>query len=36
MKPAILMLGRTLRGFDSMTARPSFVLGEFPWQVRTG
>src|SRR5260370_14531364 len=30
------MLGRTYVGFDSMTARTSFVLGEFPWQVRTG
>jgi len=36
MKPAILMLGRTYVGFDSMTAKTSFVLGEFPWQVRTG
>jgi hypothetical protein len=36
MKPAIFMLGRTYVGFDSMTAKTSFVLGEFPWQVRTG
>jgi len=36
MKPAIFMLGRTYVGFDSMAAKTSFVLGEFPWQVRVG
>jgi len=36
MKPAIQMLGQTYVGFDSMKARTSFVLGEFPWQVRVG
>src|SRR6266478_6218441 len=36
MKPAVQMLGRAYVGFDSMSAKTSFVLGEFPWQVRDG
>ena len=35
-KPAVQMMGRKYLGFDTVTARTSFVLGEFPWQVRVG
>jgi len=35
-KPSVQMMGRTYVGFDTVTARTSFVLGEFPWQVRVG
>jgi Domain of unknown function (DUF4178) len=28
--------GKTFAAFDSMTAQTVYVLGEFPWQVRTG
>ena len=35
-KPAVFMLGRRYLGFDTVTARTTFVLGEFPWQVRVG
>jgi len=35
-KPSVQMLGRTYVGFDTVTAKTSFVLGEFPWQVRVG
>src|SRR5262249_465255 len=35
-KPAVRMLGQTYVNFDTVTARTSFVLGEFPWQVRVG
>jgi hypothetical protein len=36
IKPAVHMLGRTYVGFDSMLAKTSFILGEFPWQARVG
>ena len=35
-KPAIRMLDRNYIGFDTMTAKTGYVLGEFPWQVRVG
>ncbi len=35
-KPAVFMLGRKYTGFDTVTAKTGFVLGEFPWQVRVG
>jgi hypothetical protein len=36
LKIAMRFQGRTYLGFDRMTARTGFVLGEFPWQVRVG
>ena len=33
---AAKMDGRTFVAFDSMTAATSYVIGEFPWQVRRG
>ncbi|MBZ5612005.1 MAG: DUF4178 domain-containing protein [Acidobacteriia bacterium] len=35
-KAAVRAAGRTYVHFDSMTAKTSFVVGEFPWQVRVG
>jgi hypothetical protein len=35
-KLAASYLGRTYRGFQTATATVRFVLGEFPWQVRSG
>ena len=35
-KLAVRMLGRSYVNFDTVRARTSFVLGEFPWQVRIG
>jgi hypothetical protein len=35
-KPAVRYLGKTYLAFDSMTARTSYVLGEFPWRVAVG
>ena len=35
-KPAMRYQGKLFRAFDSMTAQTVYVLGEFPWQVRTG
>jgi hypothetical protein len=35
-KPTVQLLGRTYTAFDAVTAQTSFVLGEFPWQVRMG
>lgn len=34
--PAVTYLGQTYRHFQSARAQTSFVLGEFPWQVRVG
>jgi hypothetical protein len=36
MKIAMRFQGLNYLAFDSMNARTSFVLGEFPWQVRVG
>ena len=35
-KPAVRMQDRTYIAFDTVSARTSYVLGEFPWQVRVG
>jgi hypothetical protein len=35
-KPAFRYGGKTYAAFDSMTARTSYVLGEFPWRVEVG
>jgi len=36
MRQACRVDGRTFAAFDSMTAATSYVIGEFPWQVRRG
>jgi hypothetical protein len=36
MKLAMRFQGVSYLGFDRMTAKTSYVLGEFPWQVRVG
>ncbi|HBY62972.1 MAG TPA: DUF4178 domain-containing protein, partial [Solibacterales bacterium] len=35
-KPAVSLLGETYLRFQTSVARTSFVLGEFPWRVRSG
>jgi hypothetical protein len=35
-KPAVQVLGRTYRHFQSAEATTVYVMGEFPWQVRVG
>ena len=35
-RKAMRVLGETYRHFQTATAETSFVLGEFPWQVRVG
>lgn len=35
-RPVAKLHGETFRHFQSATAKTSFVLGEFPWQVRVG
>jgi hypothetical protein len=35
-RSSAIFQGRRYRHFDRMTARTSFILGEFPWQVRVG
>ncbi len=35
-RPAKRLDGRNYAAFDSMTATTSYVIGEFPWQVRCG
>ena len=35
-KPGVRLLGETYRHFQSATAETTFVMGEFPWQVRVG
>jgi len=35
-RPAVRYGGKTYAAFDSMTAQTVYVLGEFPWQIRTG
>jgi len=35
-RPAQRLDGRTYAAFDSMTAATSYVIGEFPWQIRRG
>lgn len=34
--PTLIYLGETYRQFQTANAETSFVLGEFPWQVRVG
>ncbi len=34
--PTVAYLGQTYRNFQNANAATSFVLGEFPWQVRVG
>jgi uncharacterized protein DUF4178 len=33
---AVIVLGKSFRHFQKATARTTYVLGEFPWQVRVG
>ena len=35
-QPTVTYLGQTYKHFQTASARTSFVLGEFPWQVRVG
>jgi hypothetical protein len=35
-RPTAKLLGETYRHFQSAAARTTYVLGEFPWQVRVG
>lgn len=35
-RPAMRLRGETFKHFQSAEARTDFVLGEFPWRVRTG
>jgi hypothetical protein len=35
-RPAAKVLGETFRHFQTATSRSTFVLGEFPWEVRVG
>jgi hypothetical protein len=36
LRPTAKVLGETYKHFQTATARTTYVLGEFPWQVRVG